>query len=55
VASLELQSKYLLIMELRSDAMLCANMGNEILKRAISNVHVGRIFPTTGLKGCLLQ
>jgi len=43
----DLLSKYLLIMERRFDAMLCSNLGYEILMRAISNVHADRRLPPT--------
>jgi len=45
VASFEFLSKYLLIMLLRLDKILYSDLGNEILDRAISNVHAGRRFP----------
>jgi len=37
-------------MEHRFDVMLCSNLGNEILMRAISNVHAGRRFSTPGVE-----
>ena len=45
MASFEFLSKYLLIMLLRLDKILYSDLGNEILDRAISNVHAGRRFP----------
>jgi len=51
VTSFDLQSKYLLIMEFCFDAMLCSHWVNEILVRAMSNVHAGRWFPTAGIQG----
>jgi len=55
MTSLDLLSKYRLIMELRFDAMLYSNLVTKSMMRAISNVHAGRIWPegrrfsTTGL------
>jgi len=48
VTSLDLLSKYLVIMEIRFDAMLYSTLTwvTRILVRAISNVHGGRRFPT---------
>jgi len=53
-------SKYLLIMELRFDAMFTQTWVTEILMRAVSNVHEGRVrpaggrFPTPGLSDIAL-
>jgi len=49
VASLDLLSKYLLIIELRFDAILYSNLCNENPDGVISNVHAGRRFPIPGL------
>jgi len=45
VTSLDLLCKYLLVVELRFDAMLHSTWVAEILMWAISNVHPGRIWP----------
>jgi len=45
VTSLELLSKLLLIMEFHFDLMLCSNLGKENSDAALSNIHVGRIWP----------
>jgi len=45
VTTYDLLSKFLLIMELRFDAILYSNLSNGILMRTISNVHAGRRFP----------
>ena len=39
-------SKYLLMMELRFDAILCSNLRTKILIWTLSNVHAGRRLPT---------
>jgi len=53
VTSLDLLSKYLLIVELRIDVILYLTWGIKILMRAMTNVHAGRRFPTPVLKaGC---
>jgi len=45
VTSLDLLSKYLLVMELRFGKILYSNLVINILMRAISNVHAGCIWP----------
>jgi len=45
VPSLDLFSKYQLIMDLRLDAMLYSNFAIKIMLRAIWNVNAGRIWP----------
>jgi len=50
VASLDLLSKYLLIMVLCFDAMLYSNLVKKIMLQAISNVHAGRRIPTLSLQ-----
>jgi len=49
VTSLDLLSKYVLIMEFRFYMMLCSNLGNKTLLLAISNVNAGHKFPNPGL------
>ena len=54
--SLDLLSKYLLMMEFGFDAMFYSDLGTKILMRAMTNVHTDRIwpagsrFPTPALK-----
>ena len=43
MASLDLLSKYLLITELRFDAMLYSNLRKENSDAGVSNVHAGSI------------
>jgi len=45
VTSLDLLSKYLLVMELRFGKILYSNLVIKILMRAISNVHADCIWP----------
>jgi len=45
VTSLDLLSKYLLVMKLRFGKILYSNLVIKILMRAISNVHAGCIWP----------
>ena len=42
-------SKYLLPTYFHFDVILCFILGNEILMRAMLNVHAGRRFPTPAL------
>jgi len=49
VTSLDLLSKYLLIMELHFDAMLYSNLGNGNSDAAMSNAYTGGRFPTPDL------